>query len=56
MATLTRLELSIAYPFMSLAVGIIFLLSFVSFGENYTLGKGLGFCLTMLGVYVSTNF
>jgi uncharacterized membrane protein len=55
-AALTKLELSRAYPMMSLAPGLVFLLSLIFLGESYSIGKALGFIFILAGVYLSANY
>ena len=53
MAAMTKLELSYAYPFMSLSFVLVFGLSIIIFHESLTLLKLLGLALIILGVIVS---
>ncbi len=52
-AALTKFELSIAYPFMSLTPAFIFIISIIFFGETFTMGKIIGLLLIVLGVIVT---
>ena len=45
MAAMTKFEISVAYPFMSLAFVLVLLLSALFFQEPITLGKVLGMIL-----------
>ena len=52
---LKRLELSYAYPFMSLSFVGVLLLSGVFFGEAVTLWKTIGVALIVAGVVVGSR-
>lgn len=54
MAALSRLQLSYAYPFMSLSFLFVLLLSGIFFSETITLPKLMGIGLIMLGIAVSS--
>ncbi|MFY0592629.1 EamA family transporter [Roseivirga sp.] len=56
MLALQKLELSKAYPAMSLAPALVFFLSIWLFGESYTHGKLLGLFLIGLGVFITFKF
>jgi multidrug transporter EmrE-like cation transporter len=56
MAAMTKLQLSHAYPFMSLSFVFVFFLSIWLFGEAFTPGKLIGLILIVLGLIVSTNY
>ncbi len=55
MAAMTRLQLSHAYPFMSLAFVFVILLSNVFFGEQVTTLKVAGIVLVMLGLAIGSQ-
>jgi len=55
MATLTKFELSFAYPFMSLSFVIVFFLSIVFFHEVITWQKIAGLVLIISGLIVMTR-
>jgi multidrug transporter EmrE-like cation transporter len=55
MATMTKFELSYAYPFMSGAFVLVFLLSVFLFNETVTLYKLAGLFLIVLGIFVSSR-
>lgn len=55
MAALTRFELSIAYPFMSLAFVCVLLLGVLFFGESLTIGKVAGTLLVVAGLIICTR-
>jgi multidrug transporter EmrE-like cation transporter len=54
MMALTKLELSRAYPLMSISFVAVLLLSGCIFSEQITLAKGAGVTLIVAGVIVST--
>jgi len=55
MAAMTKLELSTAYPFMSLAFVLVLLLSALLFREPITVGKVLGMALICAGIIVTAK-
>lgn len=55
MAAMTKLELTVAYPFMSLAPAIVFILGVVILHETFTLGKVLGILLIIVGTIVTVK-
>lgn len=52
MAAMTRLEMSYAYPYMSLAFVIVVGAGALFYGEPLTLGKGVGTALVVCGLIV----
>ena len=56
MAAMTKFEITQAYPFMSLAPAIVFLIGIVFLGEVFTVGKVLGLALIILGTIVTVKF
>ncbi len=52
MAAMTKLPLSQAYPFTSLAIVLVFVASSVLFGESITSAKVLGTLLIVAGLFV----
>ncbi|KOF03263.1 membrane protein [Roseivirga seohaensis subsp. aquiponti] len=56
MAAMTKLELSKAYPVMSLAPALVFFLSILFLNESYSHGKLVGLLLIGLGVIVTFKF
>lgn len=52
MAAMTQLELSFAYPFMSLAFVIVMFLSVLLFGEALTANKVIGTFVIIFGLIV----
>lgn len=55
MAAMTKLELSYAYPFMSLAFVLVLILSAVIFHEAVTTPKVLGMVLVIVGLSISSQ-
>lgn len=55
MAAMTKLELSHAYPFMSLSFVFVVILSSILFQESITPLKVVGLCLIMLGIVVGSR-
>ncbi|MDA8441856.1 MAG: EamA family transporter [Peptococcaceae bacterium] len=52
MATLSKTELSYAYPFMSLAFPLVLLLSSLIFHESFSLARWLGITVIIAGVII----
>ncbi|WP_417383341.1 EamA family transporter [Gimesia sp.] len=55
MAAMTRLPLSYAYPFMSLAFVLVMFLSALLFKEPITLAKSIGLTLIVVGIIVASR-
>ncbi|HEY8188723.1 MAG TPA: EamA family transporter [Pyrinomonadaceae bacterium] len=55
MAAMTKLELSYAYPFMSLAFVLVLIFSAVLFHEAITAPKVLGMLLIIVGIVVTSR-
>jgi multidrug transporter EmrE-like cation transporter len=55
MAAMTRLPLSYAYPFMSLAFVLVMIASAFFFGESITPLKATGIALVVLGLVVGSH-
>ena len=55
MATVTKLDLSHAYPFMSAAFVLVLILSSIFFSEAITLPKILGMILIVVGIVVGSQ-
>lgn len=56
MAAMTKFEITQAYPFMSLAPAIVFLLGVWLLGETFTIGKVVGLVLIIVGIIVTVKF
>ncbi|MDY0121166.1 MAG: hypothetical protein RBR54_04415 [Sulfurimonas sp.] len=55
MAVMTKFELSFAYPFMSGAFVLVFILSVFFFNEVVTWQKILGLSFIVLGIFISSR-
>jgi len=55
LAALTKLDLSYAYPFMSLAFVLVLILSAILFHEAVTVPKVLGVGLVVAGIIVASR-
>ena len=56
MAAMTKFEITQAYPFMSLAPAIVFLLGVWLLNETFTIGKVVGLILIILGTIVTVKY
>lgn len=56
MAAMTKFQITEAYPFMSLAPAIVFILGVWLLGESFTWGKVLGLALIMIGLVVTVKW
>lgn len=52
---MTKFELTIAYPFMSLAPSIVFLFGILILGESFTLGKVIGLIFIIVGTIITVK-
>ena len=55
MAAMTKFEITTAYPFMSIAPALVFVIGVLFLGEAYTIGKVLGLLLIILGVILTVK-
>ncbi len=55
MAAMTKFDISFAYPFMSFAFVLVFILSVFLFGEPITTQKVIGLSLIVLGILVTNQ-
>ena len=55
MAAMTKFELSYAYPFMSGAFVLVFILSVLFFNEIVTWQKILGLAFIVIGIFISSR-
>ncbi len=55
-ATKTKFEITKAYPFMSLAPAVVFILGVMLLGESFTWGKLIGLVFIMIGVVATVKF
>ena len=53
---MTKFQITEAYPFMSLAPAIVFLLGVWLLGETFTIGKVVGLVLIIAGLIVTVKF
>ncbi len=55
MAAMTKFQITEAYPFMSLAPAIVFLLGVWLLNEQFTWGKVIGLVLIIIGVIITVK-
>ena len=56
MAAMTKFEITEAYPFMSLAPALVFLLGVWLLNETFTIGKVVGLGLIIVGIVVTVRW
>ncbi|KGO89065.1 EamA family transporter [Flavobacterium suncheonense] len=56
MAAMTKLEITTAYPFMSLAPALVFMIGVLFLGETFTVGKAVGLVLIIVGTMVTVKY
>lgn len=56
MAAMTKFEITQAYPFMSLAPALVFLVGVLFLGETFTIGKVVGLALIIIGTIVTVKW
>lgn len=56
MLAMTKFEITQAYPFMSLAPALVFILGIWLLNETFTWGKVIGLVLIMIGIIVTVKF
>lgn len=56
MAAMTKFEITEAYPFMSLAPAIVFILGIIFLNETFTWGKVLGLVFIIVGLMITVKF
>ena len=56
MAAMTKFEITHAYPFMSLAPALVFIIGILFLGEAYSIGKFIGLVLIMIGIVVTVKY
>ena len=56
MAAMTKFEITQAYPFMSLAPALVFLIGVLFLGETFTIGKVVGLILIILGTIITVKW
>ena len=55
MAAMTKFALTTAYPFMSLAPTLVFVIGVLFLGETFTVGKIIGLVLIIIGTVVTVK-
>jgi len=53
---MSKFEITQAYPFMSLAPAIVFILGICLLGETFTIGKVVGLLLIIIGTIITVKF
>jgi drug/metabolite transporter (DMT)-like permease len=56
MAAVNKLELTKAYPFMSLAPALVFLVGVLFLGEQFSWGKVIGLILIIFGTLITVKY
>lgn len=56
MLAMTKLDLTQAYPFISLSPALVFLIAVLFLGESFTWGKVIGLLLIVAGTMVTVRF
>lgn len=56
MAAMSKFEITQAYPFMSLAPAIVFVLGIWLLNETFTWGKVIGLLLIITGIIITVKF
>ncbi len=55
MAAMTKFEITTAYPFMSIAPALVFVIGVLFLGEAFTLGKVIGLVLIIFGTILTVK-
>ncbi len=55
MATMTKFDISFAYPFMSGAFVLVFILSVILFQESITWQKLIGLLFIIIGIFITSR-
>ena len=53
---MTKFEITFAYPFMSLAPALVFLLGIIILGETFSLGKLIGLIFIVFGIFITVKY
>ena len=56
MAAMTKFEITTAYPFMSLAPALVFIIGVLLLGETFSIGKVLGLVFIIIGIIVTVKY
>jgi len=52
---ISRLPISVAYPFMALPIVLVLLLTPIWFGERVTMNQWLGVCIVSFGLWITAR-
>ena len=52
---MTKFEITYAYPFMSLAPALVFILGIFFLQENFTIGKVIGLIFIIIGIIITVK-
>lgn len=55
MAAMTKFEITTAYPFMSLAPALVFIIGIFFLEETFTMGKFIGLALIIIGTIITVK-
>jgi drug/metabolite transporter (DMT)-like permease len=55
-AAMTKIEITRAYPFMSLSPALVFIFGIFFLGETFTKGKVIGLILIISGIIITVKF
>jgi len=55
MAAMTKFEITTAYPFMSIAPALVFVIGVLFLGEAFTIGKVVGLLFIILGIILTVK-
>jgi undecaprenyl phosphate-alpha-L-ara4N flippase subunit ArnF len=55
MVAMTKFEITTAYPFMSLAPSLVFIIGVFFLGETFTVGKIIGLAFIIIGTIVTVK-
>lgn len=55
MAAMTKFEITTAYPFMSLAPALVFVIGVLFLGETFTIGKVVGLVFIIFGTFLTVK-
>lgn len=56
MVAMTKFEITTAYPFMSLAPALVFIIGVLLLGETFSIGKVLGLVFIIIGIIVTVKY
>ena len=56
MGAMTKFEITHAYPFMSIAPALVFLIGILFLNETFTIGKVVGLVLIILGIIITVKW